>query len=88
MIKKITPFLTPLILSFSTLSIADNHSSGSMLVNANMQVVSITGMSLDKRALLGGSVVSSSEITLSAQVPGSVLKVMVVKGICSRKMMS
>ena len=75
MIKKISPFLTPLILSFSTLSIADNHSSGKILVNANMQVASITGMSLDKRALLGGSVVSSSEITLSAQVPGSVIKV-------------
>lgn len=39
------------------------------------QVHTVSGVSLDKRALLGGAVVSSVQVSLSTQVPGDVLSV-------------
>ncbi len=71
----ITPLVASVLLVFSLPSSAKiiNQSSDSFDSVYNIQTVS--GMSLDKRALLGGSVVSSSQVNLSAQVSGDVLSV-------------
>ena len=43
--------------------------------NTAYKIHSVAGMSLDKRALLGGAVVASAEVSLSAQMSGDVLNV-------------
>ncbi len=75
MSSTITPLVASVLLAFSTLSQAQvlNQSSGSFDSVYNIQTVS--GMSLDKRALLGGVVISSSQVNLSAQVSGDVLSI-------------
>lgn len=39
------------------------------------KIQTVSGMSLSKRALLGGTVISSAQVNLSAQIPGDVLSV-------------
>lgn len=48
--------------------------------NYGYQVQIVKGASIHKRALLGGKVVSSSEVNLSAELSGDVLKVMGLEG--------
>jgi len=69
----IAPLVTSVLLTFSLPSQAQiiNQNSDSFDSVYNLQTVS--GMSLDKRALLGGAVISSAEVNLSAQVSGDVL---------------
>jgi multidrug efflux pump subunit AcrA (membrane-fusion protein) len=71
----IIPLVTSVLLALSIPSQAQilNQNSNSFESVYNIQTVN--GMSLDKRALLGGSVISSSQINLSAQVSGEVLSV-------------
>jgi len=75
MSSSITPLVASVLLALSITSQAQilNQSTGSFNSVYNVQTVS--GMSLDKRALLGGAVVSSSQVNLSAQVSGDVLSV-------------
>mgnify|MGYP001564051101 CR=1 FL=1 len=75
MSSTITPLVTSVLLAFSLPSHAQivNQNVNSFESVYNIQTVS--GMSLDKRALLGGVVVSSSQVNLSAQVSGDVLSV-------------
>jgi multidrug efflux pump subunit AcrA (membrane-fusion protein) len=71
----IIPLVTSVLLTLSAPSQAQilNQNSNSFESVYNIQTVN--GMSLDKRALLGGSVISSSQVNLSAQVSGDVLSV-------------
>ena len=71
----IAPLVTSVLLTFSLPSQAQflNQNPEGFVSVYNIQTVS--GMSLDKRALLGGVVVSSAQVTLSAQVSGDVLSV-------------
>jgi multidrug efflux pump subunit AcrA (membrane-fusion protein) len=71
----IIPLVTAVLIAFSIPSQAQilNQNSNSFESVYNIQTVH--GMSLDKRALLGGSVISSSLVNLSAQVSGEVLSV-------------
>ena len=75
MSSTLTPLVASVLLAFSLPSQAQvlNQNSNSFESVYNIQTIS--GMSLDKRALLGGSVISSSQVNLSAQVSGDVLSV-------------
>ena len=75
MSSTITPLVASVLLVFSVPSQSQiiNHTSSSFESVYNIQTVA--GMSLDKRALLGGSVVTSSQVNLSAQVSGDILTV-------------
>ena len=75
MSSTITPLVASVLLVFSVPSQSQiiNHTSSSFESVYNIQTV--VGMSLDKRALLGGSVVTSSQVNLSAQVSGDILTV-------------
>ncbi|HIB30718.1 MAG TPA: efflux RND transporter periplasmic adaptor subunit [Candidatus Thioglobus sp.] len=75
MSSTITPLVASVLLVFSVPSQSQiiNHASSSFESVYNIQTVA--GMSLDKRALLGGSVVTSSQVNLSAQVSGDILTV-------------
>jgi multidrug efflux pump subunit AcrA (membrane-fusion protein) len=75
MSSTITPLVACVLLVFSVPSQSQiiNHTSSSFESVYNIQTVA--GMSLDKRALLGGSVVTSSQVNLSAQVSGDILTV-------------
>ncbi|CAC9591983.1 Efflux transporter, RND family, MFP subunit, AcrA/E family [uncultured Gammaproteobacteria bacterium] len=75
MSSTITPLVASVLLVFSVSAQSQiiNHNASSFESVYNIQTVG--GMSLDKRALLGGAVVSSSQVNLSAQVSGDVLSV-------------
>ncbi|WP_428087081.1 efflux RND transporter periplasmic adaptor subunit [Candidatus Thioglobus sp.] len=75
MSHSITPLVASILLTISLPSQAQimNQNANSFESVYNIQTVS--GMSLDKRALLGGVIVSSSQVNLSAQVSGDVLSV-------------
>lgn len=75
MSSTITPLVASVLLVFSVPSQSQmiNHTANSFESVYNIQTVA--GMSLDKRALLGGSVVTSSQVNLSAQVSGDILTV-------------
>ncbi|HIF48089.1 efflux RND transporter periplasmic adaptor subunit [Candidatus Thioglobus sp.] len=75
MSSTITPLVASVLLVFSVPSQSQiiNHSANSFESVYNIQTVA--GMSLDKRALLGGAVVTSSQVNLSAQVSGDILTV-------------
>jgi multidrug efflux pump subunit AcrA (membrane-fusion protein) len=75
MSSTITPLVASVLLVFSVPSQSQmiNHTANSFESVYNIQTV--VGMSLDKRALLGGSVVTSSQVNLSAQVSGDILTV-------------
>ncbi|MBW5290381.1 MAG: hypothetical protein Rsou_0896 [Candidatus Ruthia sp. Asou_11_S2] len=75
---------TSILLMFSLFSQAQITSFGAPLRGVNQSVSNfesiynvqvVSGMSLDKRALLGGSVISSSQVNLVAQVSGDVLSI-------------
>jgi multidrug efflux pump subunit AcrA (membrane-fusion protein) len=72
-------YITPIISSlFIVLSLQLNAQTGNQNSESFESVYdteTVTGMSLDKRALLGGVVISSSQVNISAQVPGDVLSV-------------
>ncbi|MBE8189295.1 MAG: efflux RND transporter periplasmic adaptor subunit [Candidatus Thioglobus sp.] len=77
--KKLTTALTSatflaFLYSFSP-SAQGQNSNNSANSQANYLVHSVSGVSLDKRALLGGAVVSSVQVSLSSQVAGDVLNV-------------
>ncbi|MDC9714618.1 MAG: efflux RND transporter periplasmic adaptor subunit [Gammaproteobacteria bacterium] len=63
-----------LLLPFSGSS-AQTFNPGMEKFSSTYSIQQITGMSLDKRALLGGKVVSSAQVSLSAQVSGDVLSI-------------
>ncbi|HIE77461.1 MAG TPA: efflux RND transporter periplasmic adaptor subunit [Candidatus Thioglobus sp.] len=71
----ITTITASLLLAISLQSSAQIGNQNSESFESVYQTESVTGMSLDKRALLGGVVVSSSKVNISAQVPGDVLSV-------------
>ena len=62
-----------LLTSFQLNAQTDNQNSNSGDSQYTTEIVS--GMSLDKRALLGGVVVSSTQVNIAAQVSGDVLSV-------------
>ncbi|CAC9454159.1 FIG01199357: hypothetical protein [Bathymodiolus heckerae thiotrophic gill symbiont] len=63
-----------LLLPFSSSS-AQTFNPGMEKFGSTYNIQQVTGVSLDKRALLGGKVISSAQVTLSAQVSGDVLSV-------------
>jgi len=75
MSSTITPLVVSVLLVFSAPSQSQiiNNTANSFESVYNIQTVA--GMSLDKRALLGGAVVTSSQVNLSAQVSGDILTV-------------
>jgi len=75
MSSTITPLVVSVLLVFSVPSQSQiiNNTANSFESVYNIQTVA--GMSLDKRALLGGAVVTSSQVNLSAQVSGDILTV-------------
>lgn len=72
-------FFTILVLVLSLYSSAQtfNRSANQYLKNSHSaySIQTVFGMSLDKRALLGGKVISSAQVSLSAQVSGDVLTI-------------
>ncbi|VVH66908.1 Efflux transporter, RND family, MFP subunit, AcrA/E family [uncultured Gammaproteobacteria bacterium] len=72
-------FLTTLALLLPLPSSAQPLNQGSNQNPANLNstynIQQVFGLSLDKRALLGGKVISSAKVTLSAQVSGDVLTI-------------
>ena len=72
---KITPLVTSVLLALSLPSHSQIINPNSNSFESVYNIQTITGMSLDKRALLGGVVISSSQVNLSAQVAGDVLSV-------------
>ncbi len=69
----ITPLVAFTLLVLSVPAQAFTPNTGNF--ESVYDIQTITGMSLDKRALLGGAVVTSSQVNLSAQVAGDVLTV-------------
>jgi multidrug efflux pump subunit AcrA (membrane-fusion protein) len=75
MSSSITPLVTSVLLAFSLPSQSQIYNQNSDSFESVYNIQSVSGMSLDKRALLGGVVVSSAQVSLSAQVAGDVLSV-------------
>jgi len=73
--SSIAPLITSVLLAFSLSSQAQTFGQNPKGFNSVYNIQTVSGMSLDKRALLGGVVVSSTQVTLSAQVPGDILSV-------------
>lgn len=73
--SSITPLLTSVLLTFSLPSQAQFLNQNPEGFDSVYNIQTVSGMSLDKRALLGGVVVSSKQVSLSAQVAGDVLSV-------------
>ena len=73
--SSITPLITSVLLAFSLSSQAQTFGQNPKGFNSVYNIQTVSGMSLDKRALLGGVVVSSTQVTLSAQVAGDILSV-------------
>ncbi|WXT99397.1 MAG: hypothetical protein Ctma_0094 [Catillopecten margaritatus gill symbiont] len=71
----LTTISTVLILLPLSLSSAAQLNQASKDFNSTYNIQQVEGLSLDKRALLGGKVISSSQVSLSAQVPGDVLSI-------------
>ncbi len=71
----ITPLVTSVLLTFSVPLQAQIMNQNANNFDSVYNIQTVSGMSLDKRALLGGAVVSSSQVNLSAQVSGDVLVV-------------
>ncbi len=71
----ITPSITSILLAFSLPLQAQPSAQTTNSFDSVYNIQTVSGMSLDKRALLGGAVISSSEVNLSAQVAGDVLTV-------------
>ena len=71
----LTTVLTTLVLlSLSPSSVAQ-FKQDSKHFNSTYSTQKVKGMSLNKRALLGGKVISSAQVSLSAQVSGDVLNI-------------
>ena len=75
MSSSITPLVASVLLAFSLPSQSQIYNQNSDSFESVYNLQSVSGMSLDKRALLGGVVVSSAQVSLSAQVSGDVLSV-------------
>ncbi len=75
MSSSITPLVTSVLLAFSLPSQSQIYNQNSDSFESVYNIQSVSGMSLDKRALLGGLVISSTQVSLSAQVSGDVLSV-------------
>ncbi len=76
--KLSTVFLTILILTLSffvSAQEANQNVNKSDNLHSTYNIKKIFGLSLNRRALLGGKVVSSAEVSLSAQVSGDVLTI-------------
>ena len=73
--SSITPLVTSVLLTFSLPSQAQFLNQNPEGFDSVYNIQTVSGMSLDKRALLGGVVVSSKQVSLSAQVAGDVLSV-------------
>ncbi len=73
--SSITPLVISVLLSFSLSSQAQFLNQNSNGFDSVYNIQSVSGMSLDKRALLGGVVISSAQVSLSAQVSGDVLSI-------------
>jgi multidrug efflux pump subunit AcrA (membrane-fusion protein) len=71
----ITPLVTSVLLTLSFPSQAQIMNQNASSFDSVYNIQTVSGMSLDKRALLGGVVMSSSQVNLSAQVSGDVLSV-------------
>ncbi|MBA5248518.1 MAG: efflux RND transporter periplasmic adaptor subunit [Gammaproteobacteria bacterium] len=71
----LTTVSTALILLPLSLSSTAQFNQNLKDFNATYSVQQVKGLSLDKRALLGGKVISSSQVSLSAQVSGDVLSI-------------
>jgi len=71
----IAPLVTSVLLTFSLPSQAQFLNQNPEGFDSVYNIQTVSGMSLDKRALLGGVVVSSKQVSLSAQVAGDVLSV-------------
>lgn len=65
---------TALVLSLSLSSLAQFNQAPKNF-NSTYNIQKVKGLSLDKRALLGGKVISSAQVSLLAQVSGDVLSV-------------
>ena len=75
MSSSITPLVTSVLLAFSLPSQSQIYNQNSDSFESVYNIQTVSGMSLDKRALLGGVVISSAQVSLSAQVAGDVLTV-------------
>jgi multidrug efflux pump subunit AcrA (membrane-fusion protein) len=73
--SSIAPLVTSVLLTFSLPSQAQFLNQNPEGFDSVYNIQTVSGMSLDKRALLGGVVVSSKQVSLSAQVAGDVLSV-------------
>ena len=73
--SSIVPLVTSVLLTFSLPSQAQFLNQNPEGFDSVYNIQTVSGMSLDKRALLGGVVVSSAQVSLSAQVAGDVLSV-------------
>ncbi|AYQ56736.1 RND family efflux transporter MFP subunit [Bathymodiolus thermophilus thioautotrophic gill symbiont] len=71
----LTTALTTLVLLPLSFPSAAQFKQGSKNFNSTYNIQQVRGMSLNKRALLGGKVISSAQVSLSAQVSGDVLSV-------------
>ena len=71
----LSPLFTSIFLAFSLPIQAQTITQNSESFDSVYNIQKVTGMSLDKRAILGGAVISSSQVNLSAQVSGDVLNV-------------
>ena len=71
----LSPLFTAIFLAFSLPIQAQTIQQNSESFDSVYNIQKVTGMSLDKRAILGGAVISSSQVNLSAQVSGDVLSV-------------
>jgi multidrug efflux pump subunit AcrA (membrane-fusion protein) len=73
--------ITTSLLLFSVLGLqAQENNQKSSTDKSSLKTEIVSGMSLDKRALLGGVVISSTVVNISAQVPGDVLSVEGMEG--------
>ena len=62
--------ITTSLLLFSVLGLqAQENNQKSSTDKSSLKTEIVSGMSLDKRALLGGVVISSTVVNISAQVP-------------------
>jgi multidrug efflux pump subunit AcrA (membrane-fusion protein) len=73
--SSVTPLFASVLLAFSLTSQAQFLNQNPEGFDSIYNIQTVSGMSLDKRALLGGVVISSAQASLSAQVPGDVLSV-------------
>jgi len=71
----ITPLVTSVLLTLSLPLQAQIMNQNASSFDSDHNIETVSRMSLDKRALLGGVVMSSSQVNLSAQVSGDVLSV-------------